>query len=247
MFIDKINEDLTLAEIVQHQLLPRALPELKTMEIAASYIPATGVGGDLYDVIKLDEVNYAILIFDVSGHGVAAALITAIGKFSFKQHLQETMDPKEVLTLVNKDICISTPPHMYITAFLIIYNTETREVRFSSAGHTPQLHYRKAYNDIQELRIRCLFLGVDTGTKFKTESLVLENGDKLILFTDGLTETCRENDTLFGRQRLKDVILEKPNLSSTEMKDFILKKNEEFREGFNRLDDLCLLVIDIKN
>lgn len=245
-YINEINDDLTLAEIVQQHLLPVKLPELKTVDIAALYIPAAGIGGDLYDIISINESTYAFLIFDVSGHGIAAALITSIGKFSFRQHLQESHSPETVMSLVNNDIYASTPPHMFITAFLVVYNTETGEARYTSAGHNAQFHYRAASGEIEKLKEKGFFLGIHDNSSYESEKLIFSKGDKLILYTDGLTETCNKNNDLFGPERVMDTILDTPNLPCEKLLQDIMKKNEEFRGDYDRLDDLCLVVIDAK-
>ncbi len=245
-FIEKINEEMMLAEIVQKHLLPGKLPQNDSIRIAASYVPSISIGGDFYDVIPIDENTNAFLIFDVSGHGIAAALITAIGKFSFRQHLLETSSPEVVMELVNRDIFTSTPQQMYLTAFLIVYNVETGNAVYSSAGHTAQLYFQKEENKVLELKSKGFFLGINECSSYEKACLKIKAGDKLILYTDGLTETLNSDDMLFGRKNVIKAVQEKPQLNCNELLQHILKRNEEFKAGEPRLDDLCLLTIDIK-
>lgn len=245
-YIRNIRDEMALAEIVQQQLLPTQLPELEPVDIAACYIPASKIGGDFYDVIALNDEELAFLIFDVSGHGIAAALVTAIGKFSFRHHLKETPCPQKVLELVNKDICASTPPQMYITAFLLVYNTKNRTAIYSGAGHIPQLHLKSQDNTVQEILAKSLFLGIDHNIVYTKNELQMNKKDKLVFFTDGLTETCNQDDKMYGRTRIKDTLLQCGDSGCQDVINEILKSNEIFKGDRPRLDDLCILAVEIK-
>lgn len=247
IYINNIRDEMTLAEIVQQQLLPTKLPEFKTTDIAALYIPTEKIGGDFYDVIPLSDEKVAFIIFDVSGHGIAAALVTAIGKFSFRQHLNESRTPGKVLELVNKDIFESTPPQMYITAFLMIYNLRSRELFYSGAGHIPQLYYRAEDNALEEMLGKGLFLGIDDRVCYKQyERLRLNKGDKILLYTDGLTETFNNNETMYGKDRIKKLVLKSSALKCEKLLKRIIRSNKIFMEDQKRGDDVCVLAIDIK-
>jgi serine phosphatase RsbU (regulator of sigma subunit) len=246
-YINNIREEMTLAEIVQQQLLPTELPKLKTTDVAALYIPTEKIGGDFYDVIPLSDEKVAFLIFDVSGHGIAAALVTAIGKFSFRQHLNESITPEKVLELVNKDIFQSTPPQMYITAFLMIYNLRNKKLLYSGAGHVPQLYYRAENNELKEMQGRGLFLGIDKGVTYNQyDSLKLNKGDKILLYTDGLTETFNNKEKMYGRGRIKKLILKDPKMNCDKLLKRIIKSNKLFKKNQKRADDVCILAIDIQ-
>jgi serine phosphatase RsbU (regulator of sigma subunit) len=244
--IGQIHEEMALAEIVQHHLLPTDLPALTALRIAAHYIPTEEIGGDLYDVIPLADDNVAFLIFDVSGHGIAAALVATIAKFSFRQHLPTAVTPDEALALVNLDIFATTPANMYISGFLMIYNMATRQATFAGAGHPAPLLVKAATGTVEKLIVPGLFLGVNDTTRYANRTLQLDKGDKIVLYTDGLIETYDGQENLYGKDRLIEQMLAHRHQPCEELLQHILLDNERFRASAPRTDDLCLLGIEIQ-
>jgi serine phosphatase RsbU (regulator of sigma subunit) len=244
-FIEQIREEMALAEIVQHHLLPTDMPTLHNMRIAAHYIPTEEIGGDLYDIVPLANGGTAFLIFDVSGHGIAAALVATIAKFSFRRHLQGAATPDEVMALVNKDIYSTTPLDMFISGFLLMYDPATREATFSGAGHPAPLIVRAGEGVVDKLIIPGLFLGVNDNTHYASRALTLNPRDKIVFYTDGLIETCNAQDVLYSRERLISLIADNQNVSCEELLQRILLDNERFRSNQRRTDDLCMLGVEI--
>jgi serine phosphatase RsbU (regulator of sigma subunit) len=245
IFIDHVREEMALAEIVQHHLLPTDLPSMHDIKIAAHFIPTEEIGGDLYDIVPLDEGRTAFLIFDVSGHGIAAALVATVAKFSFRRHLQGAESPAEVMALVNKDIFSTTPPDMFISAFLLIYDPRTRDATFTGAGHPAPLIVRSGEGVIDKLIIPGLFLGVNDNTRYAIRNIRLNAKDKILFYTDGLIETSNAEEVLYSRERLIKIIAEKKEESCEELLQRILLDNERFRSNQRRTDDLCILGVEI--
>ncbi len=244
-YISRIHEELTLAEIVQRLFLPKTLPEVNGLSIETKYIPTGKVGGDFYTVEKLDENRTAFIIFDVSGHGIAASLVTAIGRSSFLQHLLSSQDPAEVLRLVNKDIYSCTPAEMYITAFIMIYDSSNGEAVYSGAGHVPQFHFVSDISTVEELPGRGFFLGMDNDSTYENRNTALHRGDKVLLYTDGFTESFDENDRMFGKKEVMKIFGKYGNTRTGELLNSLLEDNEKFINGREREDDLCIVVIGV--
>jgi serine phosphatase RsbU (regulator of sigma subunit) len=245
-YIELIRDEMTLAEIVQRQLLPADIPTLTDIRIAAHFIPTEKIGGDLYDIVPLEDGRIAFLIFDVSGHGIAAALVATIAKFSFRQHLHGAVEPHDVLTLVNKDIFASTPLDMYISAFLMIYSPATREALFSGAGHPAPLLVRLSTGAVEKLILPGLFLGVNDSTGYGSRPVAFSKGDMIVLYTDGLIETSDPEENLYGRERLIRLIQENPGLSCDDLLQRILLDNESYRRNHPRNDDLCMVGVEMR-
>jgi len=242
-YISAIKDELELAERAQRRFLPRRLPPLSRLTSAVQYLPTGNVGGDYYNITQLNEKEIAILIFDVSGHGVGAALICAFAKSSFDFYLRECRNPREVFTKVNAELCSSILKEMYLTGFLMYLNTDTGEARYCNAGHVPPILFRGKDQTIDELLTAGSFIGMIEEATFAEKNVTLESGDRLCFFTDGLTETFNGEDQMFGRDGLKQVILENGTLEPKELLEKIIAVNDAFIEGKPRGDDLCLLTL----
>lgn len=240
-YICLIQEELVFAQTVQQHFLPQAMPEFETLDLSSFYVPAVEVGGDFFDVIMLDVNRVALLIFDVSGHGLAASLVTAIGKSSFAVHLQTSQSPARVLELVNRDIVASTPKDMYITAFLMVIDLDTRMATYARAGHVPPMLYRARQGKVVELRCVGLYLGIMEDTFYEEKTLQFDEGDRLLLYTDGLTEAMNPAKVLYGRERLKQCIAGNAGLDAQGLQNAVMADNEAHMAGETRKDDICIL------
>lgn len=242
--IDIINQDLALASVVQKQLLPVQLPEFPGIRFTSRYVPTEKIGGDFFDVIVLDENRIAALLFDVSGHGIAAALVTVIGKYSFIQHLKSFSDPISVMEAVNRDIYFNTPTQMYLTALMMIIDVSAREVEYINAGHLPPVFYRSSKQSTIELEDHDLVLGFLEDTTYTSKKFQIAEGDKLFLFTDGLTETKNEQGEFFGEEKIEDIVISNKSKSCDIIVSEVMAQNSEFLGNQIRSDDICMLAID---
>jgi sigma-B regulation protein RsbU (phosphoserine phosphatase) len=243
-YIRTIHDDLEFARVVQHRLLPQQLPSFENVNFTARYVPCGLVGGDFYQAVSLDGTKIAVLIFDVSGHGLAAALVTAVAKSAFDLSLHEGGSPSQILARVNHHIMQSTPDNMFITAFLMIIDRHTGLASFSSAGHVPPLLIRANDGSIEELRSRGTFLGIMKSLRLGDGVVALEDGDQVLLYTDGLVEAMDPDDRLFGRNRLKQLLGQQcGGLTCREMVNVVMSNNEDFLQGEIRTDDVCLLAM----
>jgi serine phosphatase RsbU (regulator of sigma subunit)/anti-sigma regulatory factor (Ser/Thr protein kinase) len=245
-YIRMIDRDLEFARKVQLHLLPQAIPEFETLDIAAKYVPAMKVGGDFYDVIALDYRHVAFLISDASGHGIAAALVTAMGRSSFIHHLQQCQSPAQVLSRVNEHVRASIPEGFFITACLMIVDIETNICRFSNAGHVPPLLYHSGARGCELLKSGGPPLGFLNTFIYEERSFEIQEEDRILFYTDGLAEPGYERTAGFGTETLKGILSESVKSRSQEVADWILRQyvtSIPTQEPAN--DDVCLMVVSV--
>jgi serine phosphatase RsbU (regulator of sigma subunit)/anti-sigma regulatory factor (Ser/Thr protein kinase) len=245
---DSLSKDdgLEIAQTLQQRLLNQHTPSMDTLDICARYIPAEKVGGDYYHIVSLNGTSIALLIFDVSGHGLTAARITALAELSFESHIKNEHNPAAVLAGMNMDIHGKTPGAVFVTAFLMVLDIESGNGYYSNAGHVPPLLHHTDGRDIEELTGGGTFLGMIENIEYTQSPILLKNGEKIILYTDGLVEAMNRGGELYGRERLLDIIRQNANSDCTPLVETILEHNALFLDGTPLQDDLCLLAIEKK-
>lgn len=206
----RLLRDLDMARKVQESILPgeRQMPLTQQIRCGSSYLALESVGGDLYDVFELRENCFGFVIADMSGHGVPSALITTMAKTLFMSSSMEETSAGAVLDSVNRKLCsiIADTPH-YLTAFFLIIDLNAGTYEFSSAAHQPTLLLNRRSGNWRELvTADTFFLGVDPDFTFQNSSGELFDGDRFVLFTDGITEAHNEQREMFGFERLTEVV-----------------------------------------
>ncbi len=244
----KQNEELEIARSVQKSLLPDSLPGFVHIDIAVEYAPAESVSGDLYDIIKLNDQKTAFLIFDVSGQGVPAALVASIARMLFSECIRDGRKPSEILYEVNERLTLHSPPHFYLTAFLGIFDSMNNTLHYSKAGHVPPLVYRDATGEVEWITGRGSFVGhpaLKDVAVYTDEQIMLGNFDKILMYTDGLTESWNRNEELYGRQRIFEAVQENGDLRVHEFVNAIFEHNKQFRNGAALHDDMTILGVQL--
>ncbi len=201
---DALQHELTVARKVQRQLLPRQAPDAVGLELAGICRQAIAVGGDYYDYIQLEEGRVGLVIADVSGKGVPAALLMASLQASTRSLFLTTADPGELSGRLNDALYRASSEGRYATAFLATYDPETRRLSYSRAGHLPPLIIRG--DDTIECLDGGMPIGMLAGSIYDTGTQTLASGDLVALFTDGVTETASPDDEHFGPERLADLL-----------------------------------------
>ncbi len=206
---EALDRELHVVGAIQRSLLPSETPPIEGLDIAASYQTSQRAGGDYYDFFPLADGKWGILIADVSGHGTPAAVVMAITHSIAHLFPNETGDPADLLTFVNSHLCgrYTAEIEAFVTAFYGIYDPATGLLHYSSAGHNPGLVVRCGAEQVTELdQSSGLPLGID-GEHFYTNATVqLAARDYLVLYTDGLSEAAAPDGTLFGIERLQQLI-----------------------------------------
>lgn len=206
---EKRHAEYNIAKQIQLSVLPTNFREFSNameFEVSATIQPAKGVGGDFYDYFKVDKDHIAILIADVSGKGVPAALFMMISKILMDTRTKPDVTTGEILRQVNEQLCINNDVGMFVTAFLGILDIRTGKLQYSNAGHTPPLIYRykKGFSWLNVTKN--LFLAGMEDTEYVTDEIQLTPGDMLLLYTDGVTEAKDKDNNQFTKERLLDVV-----------------------------------------
>ena len=245
---ERIGAELDVATQIQASMLPcifPAFPDRDELDIYATMTPAKEVGGDFYDFFMVDKQNVAMVIADVSGKGVPAALFMVIGKTLIKDHTQPGRDLGEVFTEVNNILCESNDNGMFITAFEGILNLVTGEFRYVNAGHEMPYIYRKggAY-EAYKIRPGFVLAGMEN-IQYKEHKIQLEVGDRIFQYTDGVTEATDKDNQLYGMERLCKVLNEQcHNSSPKETLELVKADIDAFVAGNDQFDDITMLCLE---
>ncbi len=240
--------ELDMAKQVQEGMLPKNLPQLSGYEVAAAYVPTGKVSGDFYDFIRLDENRIFMLMTDVSGHGVPAALVTAMAKMSFDRHVKSGVSLAEILTRVNVDLCKAINTDHYLTAFVGILDLPSGRLNFSRVCHPYPVIYRAASKTLEHIKDRGgFFLGMFDDNSYTEQETLLNPGDLLFVYTDGINESFNNKDELYGRQRLDNVIRKFAILGSAETITQAQLDKDRFSEGRQSMDDISIFAIKRSN
>jgi serine phosphatase RsbU (regulator of sigma subunit)/DNA-binding transcriptional regulator YhcF (GntR family) len=226
---------------IQRGLLPREIPQAPGFTIAGSWQPARTVGGDYYDVFKLSDTKIALVIADVSGKGIPAALLMASLQATVKAYATSDSSPRDVCGKVNRAISASNTLGKFITFFYAVLDSGGRRLTYSNAGHNPPLLARQD-GSFLKLETGGAVLGVFVDGAYEQASIDLLPGDRLVLFTDGITEAAGSMEEEFGEERLIAILRENPAAPAPALRDAIMQRVSQFcRENFT--DDATLLTV----
>ncbi len=240
----QLIDELNLASELQKSLLPRSYPNEAPLEFAHKFIPLNTIGGDFFDVVRLDEKTLGLIIADVSGHGVGPALVTAMFKSSFGLESKNTKSPAALMSTLNETLIGFLTTGHYVTAFAAFIDIESLEMRYCSAGHPNQLVVRADGTSI-ELATMGFLLGMMENMDYKEKSLVLDPGDTLVLFTDGVIESSDSEGTLFGREGILRSAADRQGSGAQELSDGLLSDLLAWTEGTEASDDVTILMAQV--
>jgi sigma-B regulation protein RsbU (phosphoserine phosphatase) len=246
---ERISTELNVATQIQASMLPcifPAFPERNEFDIYANMLPAKEVGGDFYDFFLIDENTLAIVIADVSGKGVPAALFMVIAKTLIQNTALSGKSPEVVFGIVNKMLCENNEAGMFVTAFLAYIDLPSGKLTFVNAGHNPPL-LRKAGEKFTWLKAKVnLVLAGDEDTCYRQQEIMLNSGDELFLYTDGVTEAINNEQQLFGDLRLLETANRCLDLPLSQLILSIKVVINCFSEGAEQADDITMLALRYK-
>ena len=246
---ERIGAELDIAKHIQASMLPcifPAFPERSEIDIYATMEPAKEVGGDFYDFFMVDDTHLAIVMADVSGKGVPAALFMVIGKTLIKDHTTPGRDLGKVFTEVNQLLCESNSEELFITAFEGVLDLVTGEFVYVNAGHEMPF-ICKAGGNFEPYKIRAAFVlaGME-GMKYRAGTMMLEPGDKIFQYTDGVTEATNVNNELYGMERLGTILNKVKNGTPHDILPAVKKDIDEFVGEAPQFDDITMLCLEYK-
>jgi len=239
-----IEHELEIAREIQTSILPRSNPEIRNLDITAAYHPMTAVAGDFYEFIPVDEHRAGVLVADVSGHGVPAALIAAMMKMAVQSVVPCVASPGDVLQGLNRMLSGQAPDQFMTAAYLYI-DTENYKARYSAAGHPPLLLVRAG--TLHRIESNGLVFGVTAQPEYPVRDIGLHPGDRLLLYTDGVIEPENAKGETFGDSKLEEVVLCCQTCTPTELTDRLLSEIRAWQpESHSQQDDITLVVMDVR-
>jgi len=247
---DLMKRSLELAMEVQQNLLPKENPRIKGLDIAGKSIYCDETGGDYYDFINLDEsrqANIAIVVGDVSGHGIPSALLMATARAFIRQRAYLPGELSQIISDVNRHIAGDVEDSgQFMTLFYVVVDQDSRCLEWVRAGHDPGIFYDPESDLFEDLAGPGLALGVDGEWNYVTNRKEgLKEGQIIVLGTDGIWETQNPNGEMFGKEAIFKIIRENADAGSNALLDIIIDSLDRFRDGFNLQDDVTLIVVKI--
>jgi len=238
----RLDDELRGVGSVQKRLLPGALPRLPGCEVSAYYRPSGRASGDYYDVVKTSDDTLSFIVADVSGHGAPAAVVMAMSKTAFRLLLLQGTSIDQMFPEFNDFLCDNLSPDMFVTALGGTINVSAGVLKYVSAGHTPAILSRTETGECEMLTQHGMLLGVLPDQEFPSAKVLVAEGDKLIVYTDGITEAKDEANEQFGVTRLIEAIKEASDSSAGDVAHSIILAVTNHAGGQLPDDDMTLLV-----
>ncbi len=246
---ERIATELGVAASIQKNMLPEGKVVREEFELFAVMNPAKEVGGDFYDYFKTEDGGLWIVIADVSGKGVPAALFMVIAKTLLKNQANHSSSPGEVLKTVNNQLCEHNETEMFVTAFIARYDFEKKIMECANAGHNQPLISKKG-EGFQWLSLKPGFvLAGFENMEYDTFTISMNSGDRIILYTDGVTEALSKEETLYGEKRLENRLNSPEVLDKETTEDIVSYIKEDisvFADGAEQADDITIMLLKIK-
>jgi sigma-B regulation protein RsbU (phosphoserine phosphatase) len=239
----QLKRELIEARELQENLLTNPSLTVPGVQIAIKWQPATTVGGDYVAAFEIDDENAALCVADVVGKGLPAALLMSNFQAAMKSLVFQYLSPAEVSTRLNRVLYSNIPLHKFITAFYGVVNIPRRTLTYTNAGHNPPLVVH-ADGECVRLDAGGSVLGAFEDLDYEQGEIQLSAGDRVLLFTDGLSEAVDENNEQFGEQRLCDLLCEHRHRTPEELKDIVFDAVAEFC-GRNFCDDVALMIVAV--
>jgi serine phosphatase RsbU (regulator of sigma subunit)/anti-sigma regulatory factor (Ser/Thr protein kinase) len=237
---ERIEQELRVAQLIQQQFLPKHVPDLPGWQVAAFYRAAQEVGGDFYDFIDLPEGHIGLVVGDVTGHGVPAALVMATTRSFLRAEAPRSVAPGEVLARANDFLHADIPQNMFVTCLYAVLDPASGRMTFANAGH--DLPYVRTAEGLIELRATGMPLGAMGGMRYEEREFTLSPGDTMLLHSDGLAEAHGPGNEMFGFPRVKGIVASKA--SGKELIDTLMSSLRRFTGAdWQQEDDITLVTV----
>ncbi len=244
----EINNELEMARQIQLSILPRETPKIQGLDIVARYLPMTSVAGDFYDFIVVDDKHVGILMADVSGHGLPSALIASMLQVALTAQAGHASDPARVLSGLNRALC-GKFEHNFVTAAYVYVDMEKKQMTYAGAGHPPLLFWSKSDGKVSEVLENGLVLGMFGEATYASLQLPIEEGDRGVLYTDGIVEAKNPAEEEFGTARFTKFMEDNKGLAVDMFAEAVLDELSRWSEqprGQGQQDDISILTFDLK-
>jgi sigma-B regulation protein RsbU (phosphoserine phosphatase) len=240
---ENIKKELSVASSIQKKIIPEKLPEIEGYKLAGINIPSKEVGGDYYDCYQLNDGRFALIMADVAGKGVPASLLVSTLNASLKAYLDMNLPLSELAIKINKIIYNASPPDKFITFFIAILDPESGELDIVNAGHNPSLILRKD-GSMQKIDAGGVAFGMfDMGLPFTGEKLRLENGERILLFTDGIPEAMDRDEEEYSDEKLEEFFVSNVPEDSESFISSLISDVKKFTQDTPQSDDITALYL----
>ncbi len=237
---ERVEQELRVARLIQQTLLPKELPDLPGWQLAVYWQPARAVGGDFYDFMPLPDGRLVLIIGDVTDKGVPAALVMATTRATLRGATRRLLSPGAALERSNNLLCPEMPPSMFITCLYAILDPASGRLHYANAGH--DLPYWRRNGGVAELRATGMPLGLLPGMKYEEKEIVIDPGENILFYSDGLVEAHNPEREMFGFERLRELVAAHANGSS--LIDLLLAELAAFAgPDWEQEDDVTLMTL----
>lgn len=241
----RLESELELSQVVQRALMPQRAPHISGVEIAAFNRPAEIIGGDYFDFFKYRDGADGLVIADVSGHGVSAAMFVSSMQAAIQMMAPDASSPAEILERLNRFYIHNINYTTFVTVFLARYDSQTRTLTYVNSGHNPPAVVCRDGEVIHWLTRTAPAIGLAEHYFPRTESITLSNGDALLLYTDGLTEALNTDMEQFGQEGLAELLRQNANLRASDMLQRVRQSLSVFGGGQALTDDLAMVALKV--
>lgn len=242
---ERIQKELEIARGIQQSFLPESAPKIPGIDLEGFNLPAAEVGGDFYDFIPVGSTSWGLVIADVSGKGVPAALFMALSRTLIRASASRNPDPVASIRDANRFIYLDSKTSMFVTLFYAILDIRNKTLTFINAGHNPPLLLHHGSDGINLLKARGIALGVIDEVDLESVEVRLDHGDLVVLYTDGVTEATDEHDREYGVERLTSIIHKSRHLPAKEIITSIVSDIAAFAGTRPQFDDITLMILKV--
>ena len=245
--LEDLKGDLAVAGEIQQAILPRVFPpfpeNIDVMDLAALMTPAKDVGGDFYDFFRIDPEHIGVVMADVSGKGIPAAIFMAVSRTLIRAIGTQGLTPEECINKANELLCMESANNMFVTVFYGIYNVKAGELRYCNGGHNaPCIIHSDGRTELMKVEPNFI-VGALGGMTYKGEKTTLEKGETLLLYTDGVTEAVNPSMEEYGEQRMIDTLSTQTAHTCRETIDGLLQNVRDFAGEAEQSDDITILAL----
>ena len=239
---EALEDELEVVSLVQRRLLPKKLPEIASLKLAVHYETSLYAGGDYYDIAKVADNQWGFLVADAEGHSAPAAVMMAMTCALFRSYPEPPAEPGDLLFFLNQHLCKVADPS-FVTALYVVYDAERHRLKIARAGHPPPMIYRSAEKKAVEYNCGGVFpMGVDPYEQVPVTEAELQPGDRILMYTDGITERFSKDGNTYGEERLLRQLESDGDPQPEELLTAIMKDVNDFAAGRAASDDQALLL-----
>jgi serine phosphatase RsbU (regulator of sigma subunit) len=239
------NYELEQARRVQERFVTNVFPQGRGLEFAHRYRPSRQVGGDLFDVVPVSSAELVILMADISGHGVPAALLTSVTKVLFRTGVEQCSNPADLIAWLNRQISTYLATGEFITVFIGWWNHTKSALSYAGAGHPPAVVLSRDSGQLDWLHVSQGIIGVIPDQEFSQREIILGCGTRVICYTDGITEASNPQQDFFGEERLAEACRRQNGVSLESMVERVFTEIDQFTGGEAQNDDQAMLAFEV--